>query len=256
VKLRAADLAVHLGDRWLFRELTATFAPGGFHAVIGPNGAGKSTLLRTLVGLHAATEGAVLLDDRPLLEVPRHARARALAYLPQHTPLYHDLRASEVVMLGRLPHLHRLRPPAAADSSRVEHSLRDVGVSTLADRPLSTLSGGERQRVMLARMLATEAPILVLDEPTTALDIGHALRFLDLLRRLADDGRTIVVALHDLDLADRFATDAVCLHGDAEGSFDHGPRASVIDPARLGPIFAVAMQRTPAGHLHVALPEA
>jgi iron complex transport system ATP-binding protein len=253
MRLSSSDLGVHLGHRWLFRGLTAAFEPGAFNAVIGPNGAGKSTLLRALVGLHPPTEGTLRLDDRRLLDVPRRERARALAYLPQHTPLYHDLRASEVVMLGRLPHLHRMRPPASADTRCVAQSLEDVGASALADRPVSTLSGGERQRVMLARMLATEAPILILDEPTTALDIGHALRFLSLLRRLSDAGRTVVVALHDLDLADRFATDAICLHGDTEGSFDHGSRASVMDPTRLGRIFAVAVARTPAGHLHVDL---
>jgi iron complex transport system ATP-binding protein len=97
---------------------------------------------------------------------------------------------------------------------------------------------------MLARMLATEAPALLLDEPTSALDIGHALRFLDLLRRLANDGRTIVVALHDLDLADRFADDAICLHGDDGGAFEQGPREQVMQPERLSAVFSVAAERT------------
>jgi iron complex transport system ATP-binding protein len=252
VKLDARALSVHLGGRWLFRELSARFDPGSFTVVVGPNGAGKSTLLRCIAGLHAPTSGTIALDDRALLDAPRRERARTLAYLPQHTPLYHDLPASEVVLLGRLPHLHRLRPPSSLDMRRVEEALAEVGVESLAARPISTLSGGERQRVMLARMLATEAPILLLDEPTAALDIGHALRFLDLLRRLAEEGRTIVIALHDLDLADRFATDAIFLHGD--GTFEAGPRARVMDPDRLAEVFAVTIARTPEGHLHITLP--
>ncbi len=253
MKIATRELGVHLGGRWLFRCLSTELVPGSFTAVIGPNGAGKSTLLRCLAGLHPPTEGAPLLDDRLVASVPRRERARALAFLPQHTPLYHDLRASEIVMLGRLPHLHRLRPPTRLDTQRVAQSLTDVGVSMLAERAISTLSGGERQRIMLARMLATEAPILVLDEPTAALDIGHALRFLTLLHRLADKGRTIVVALHDLDLADRFATEAILLHNDAEGTFDAGPRDRVLDPDRIASVFAVDVARTADG-LRVDLP--
>jgi iron complex transport system ATP-binding protein len=157
-------------------------------------------------------------------------------------------------MLGRLPHLHRLRPPAATDTQRVDQALADVDASALAGRPLSTLSGGERQRVMLARMLATEAPLLVLDEPTAALDIGHALRFLALLRRLAEEGRTVLVALHDLDLAERFANEAILLHGDAEGGFTFGPHARVLDPDRLAEAFSVTVARTTEGRLRVDLP--
>jgi iron complex transport system ATP-binding protein len=251
MKLRARDLGVHLGRRWLFRHLD--LHPGSFTAVIGPNGAGKSTLLRCLAGLQDPTEGTVVLDDRSLDAVPRRERARALAYLPQNTPLYHDLRAEEVVMLGRLPHLPRFSAPSSADRDRVIRALSDVGAVDLAPRALSTLSSGERQRVMLARMLATEAPLLVLDEPTTALDIGHALRFLDLLRGLSEGGRLVIVALHDLDLADRFATTAVCLHGDDEGTFDVGQAGEVMQPSRLGEVFAVHVERTQAGRLHVDL---
>lgn len=252
MRLEARALAVQLGGRWLFRDLSAAFEPGSFTVVVGPNGAGKSTLLRCIAGLHPPTSGTIALDDRSLLDVPRRERARALAYLPQHTPLYHDLPASEVVLLGRLPHLHRLRPPSSNDVRRVDEALADVGVGALATRPISTLSGGERQRVMLARMLATEAPIFLLDEPTAALDIGHALRFLDLLRSLAKEGRTIVVALHDLDLADRFATDAIFLHGD--GTFEAGSRERVMEPDRLAEVFAVTIARTAEGHLHITLP--
>ena len=248
MKVRARDLGVHLGGRWLFRHLD--LLPGTFTAVIGPNGAGKSTLLRCLAGLQIPTEGGVVLGDRSFDAVPRRDRARALAYLPQHTPLYHDLRAEEVVMLGRLPHLPRFGGPSTADHDRVTRALSQVGAVDLAPRALSTLSSGERQRVMLARMLATEAPLLVLDEPTTALDIGHALRFLDQLRGLAEEGRTVIVALHDLDLADRFATTAVCLHGDNDGTFEAGPAAEVMHPDRLSDIFAVQIERVD-GHLRV-----
>lgn len=225
--------------RWLFRALELSIAPGEVWALVGPNGSGKSTLLRCLAGLRRAEDGHVELDQRPILDVPGKDRAKRLAYLPQLTPLYHDLKARQVVMLGRAPHLSRWRGPSMEDERRVDEALARVDATAVAERPLSTLSGGERQRVMLARLLATGAEILLLDEPTTALDIGHALRLLALCRDLAAGGTAVVLAMHELELARRHADRAVCLGAGPDGEHRCGAAHEVLVPAILGPVFDV-----------------
>ncbi|MCA9706776.1 MAG: ABC transporter ATP-binding protein, partial [Myxococcales bacterium] len=228
--LRIEGLGGHVAGpppRWLFRGLDLTITPGELWALVGPNGSGKSTLLRCLAGLRPPEEGSVWLGEARLSALPARERATRVAYLPQLTPLYHDLEVRQLVMLGRAPHLSRWRPPAAEDVRRIDLALERVHATTLASRRVSTLSGGERQRVMLARLLATEAPLLLLDEPTTALDIGHALRLLALCRELAAEGAALVLALHELDLARRHADHAVCLGAGPDGQHRKGPSAAV-----------------------------
>jgi len=225
--------------RWLLRGLELSIAPGEVWALVGPNGSGKSTLLRCLAGLRRAEEGTVELDRRPILDVPGRDRARRLAYLPQLTMLYHDLNARQLVMLGRAPHLSRWRGPAADDERRVDEALARVDATRVAERSVSSLSGGERQRVMLARLLATGAELLLLDEPTTALDIGHALHLLALCRELAAGGAAVVLAMHELELARRHADRVVCLGVDSEGGYRCGSAEDVLTPGILGPVFDV-----------------
>jgi iron complex transport system ATP-binding protein len=207
--------------------------------LVGPNGSGKSTLLRCLAGLRSAEEGTVHLGDRALADVPGRDRAKRIAWLPQLTPLYHDLRARQVVMLGRAPHLSRWTGPRTNDERRVDEALARVDATAVAERSISTLSGGERQRVMLARLLATGAEILLLDEPTTALDIGHALDLLALCRDLAEGGAAVVLAMHELELARRYADHAVCLGTGPDGEHRCGTAKDVLTPAILGPVFDV-----------------
>ena len=238
VTLRADQLGQSIEGRELFRGLDLRAEPGTITAVIGPNGSGKSTLLRKLAGLEPADHGRVELDGAEILGLPVLDRARRIAYLPQSTPLYHDLGVRELVMLGRAPHVGRFAAPSKADDEAVIGALERVGVAKLAERGLFSLSGGERQRVMLARMLCTGAPILVLDEPTTALDIGHALSFLELCRSLAGEGSTLVIAMHDLDRARRYAQQGVCL-GFEGGAVRVGPVEDIIEPATLSEVFGV-----------------
>lgn len=228
------------GPRWLWRDLELNMAVGTVSVVVGPNGSGKTTLLRCLAGLRAPDAGEVLLNGMTLSKVHRRERARRVTYLPQTTPLYHDLRVGDLVMLGRAPHLGRLRPPSDEDHARVAAALERVDLSGLEDRGVDTLSGGERQRVMLARMLATEASMLLLDEPTTSLDIGHGLRLLELCRELARTGHGVVMALHDLDLARRYGDEAICLTG-STGHHVGGAR-SVLRPDVLGELFGVEVE--------------
>jgi len=248
-QLRAQGLGRRVGERWLYRDLDATFAAASITAIVGPNGSGKSTLLRDLAGLRPPAAGRVTLAGAALDGQSPTSRARSLAYLPQATPLAYDLRVEAVVMLGRTPFLPRFGGPSAQDHRLVAAALDRVGLRDAAQRPLSSLSGGERQRVMLARMLATQAPLLLLDEPTAALDVGHALAFMDLCRELADGGTTVIAALHDLDLARRSADAAVVL-GAADGNVLTGASAAVLVPATLGPLFAVRLRESD-GHLIV-----
>lgn len=243
MNLAAHDLAQSVAGRRLFRALSFEASPGTVTVVLGPNGSGKSTLLRKLAGLEAPEAGHVSLDGARVLELAPRERARRIAYLPQSTSLYHDLRVRELVRLGRAPHLGRFATPGDDDEVVVDRALERVGVRSLEDRGLSSLSGGERQRVMLARMLATAAPVLVLDEPTTALDIGHALAFLELCRALAEEGATLVIAMHDLDRARDYADRAICL-GFSDGETAAGAADEVLEPSKLAHLFGVRVELT------------
>jgi iron complex transport system ATP-binding protein len=246
VSLVAMNLAHRVGTgpdaRWLFRDLDLEARPGRLTVIVGPNGAGKSTLLRALAGLLRPARGTVTLDDGPLLDRPARERARRLAYLPQTTPLIHDLTVRELVALGRAPHLPRIGAPSAADVLAVDNAIRRVGLHALGERRVFTLSGGEYQRVMIARMLASEGPTLLLDEPTASLDVGHALEVLELLRDLARSDRAVVTVLHDLNLARRYADHVVCLAGDRAGTVHAGARDKILAPDVLEPIFGVRVE--------------
>jgi iron complex transport system ATP-binding protein len=255
MKLAARSLGLCVGTptRWLVSDLDLEVRPGRLTAVVGPNGSGKTTLLRALVGARPVDAGSVELDGRPLHELAPRERARAVAYLPQSTPLVHDLRVRELVALGRAPYLSRLAGPTADDRDAVRRALAAVQTEHLAMRRVSTLSGGERQRVLIARMLATGARVLVMDEPTSSLDIAHVLTLLRLIRGLAEDGHAVIAAIHDLDLARRHADRALCLLGDDRGGHRSGPVDEVLTPASLAPVFGVEVTEH-GGALRFSLP--
>lgn len=236
VALAARGLGHRIADRVLYQGLDLDLRPGRLCVVAGPNGAGKSTLLRTLAGLAMPQTGRLTLLGDDLARLAPGARARRLAYLPQHCPVEPDLRVHEVVLLGRLPCLPRFGPPRHEDDAAATAALARLGLGALAARPVGQLSGGERQRVMLARMLAAEAAVVILDEPAAGLDIGHALGLYRHLRALLATGVAVLVAEHDLDLARRHADDAVLL---AHGRALAGPCPEVFSPEHLGPAFGV-----------------
>ncbi len=250
MKLSAQGLGVRVGGadgRWLFRQLELHVEPGQVWALVGPNGSGKSTLLRCLAGLSTPNTGTVLLDERPLEQLARRYRATQIAYLPQLTPLYHDMHVRQLVLLGRAPHRSRWRAPDELDERRVNEALERVHAEELAGRRISTLSGGERQRVMLARLLATDASLLLLDEPTTALDIGHALQLLALCKALAAEGTAVILAMHELDLARRVADRAVCLGAGPDGAHHVGLAQQVLTADILGEVFGVQVREHDGG---------
>jgi iron complex transport system ATP-binding protein len=221
----------------VFRDVSFAVGPGELVGLCGPNGAGKSTLLRLLLGLHAPSAGGVTLAGTRLGALSRRQIARHAALLPQDAPADVPLSVREAVALGRLPHLGRLQPETAADLDAVTRALAATDTAALADRPLTELSGGERHRVHLARALAQEAPLLLLDEPIAGLDIAHQLAAMDLLRTSVDAGRAVVVALHDLALAGRRCDRILLLAGGVLRA-DAAP-ASVLTSETLARVFGV-----------------
>jgi iron complex transport system ATP-binding protein len=197
--LQARGVAVRHGRQVALQAVDATLRPG-WTAVVGPNGAGKSTLLRALAGLQPLAGGEVRVDAQPLLQLPPAERARRIAWLAQGGAVTGDLNVRDTVALGRIAHLGLLGTPGPADDAAVAQAMALTACSEWAERPLQALSGGERQRVLLARVLATQAPVLLLDEPTTHLDPPHQVALARLFRQLAAR-HTVVTVLHDLPIA-------------------------------------------------------
>ncbi len=198
--LQADALKVRLGHRLVLQGIDLSLAPGRWTCVLGPNGAGKSTLLKALAGL-LPVEGQVNWQGQPLAALSPRERSRQLAWLGQGEPVPGDLRVSDVVMLGRLPHQGWLAAPSDQDRSQVQQALEAVQAWDWRDRPIGELSGGERQRVLLARLLAVAAPVLLMDEPLAHLDPPHQGDWLALIRRLVAQGRTVVSVLHEVGMA-------------------------------------------------------
>jgi iron complex transport system ATP-binding protein len=198
--LSATALSLRLGSTQALRDVSVELRPG-WTAIVGPNGAGKSTLLRVLAGLQAPDAGQVFLNSQRLAELPHRARAMQLAWLSQQGETSGDLTVRELVHLGRLPHLGVFGVATPQDEAAVQRAMAHTECAAWQHRRLHELSGGERQRVWLARALAVDAPLLLLDEPTTHLDPPHQVALVRLLKRLAHEGRSVVSVLHDLSLA-------------------------------------------------------
>lgn len=209
--------------------------PGRLVAVVGPNGSGKTTMLRALLGLVPLGAGSIRLDDRPLQDWGRGEIAGAVAAMPQREEPAPLLTAEDAVLLGRYPRLGALSPVGAADREAVRRAMERCDAWGLRHRLVDTLSGGEWQRVRLARALAQEPRLLLLDEPTASLDVRHAMELLELVSTLVAGGLGVLIITHELNLAARYADRIVVVHhGRMVAS---GTPAEVITPAVLGPVF-------------------
>ena len=202
--IQTRDLWVRFGPVAAVRGLSLRAEAGGWTALIGPNGAGKTSALRALAGL-AVYEGEVLIEGRDARRLGRRAVARLVAFVPQKPETPPALTVAEYVLLGRTPHIPYLGGEGRCDREAATQALRRLELERFAGRALGSLSGGELQRAVLARALAQEAPVLLLDEPTTALDLGRQQQALELIHSLRDDGLTIVSTMHDLTLAGQYA---------------------------------------------------
>ncbi|TYT60907.1 heme ABC transporter ATP-binding protein [Natrialba swarupiae] len=197
----------------VLEDVSLSVSPGEFVGFVGPNGAGKTTLLRAISGALEPTTGTIEIGGTDVHDVSSRESSRLVAAVPQDTSLSFSFPVRDVVEMGRHPHRSRFSPPTADDRLAVEDALERTRTAELADRPIDEISGGQRQRVVLARAVAQETPVLLLDEPTASLDINHQIETLELVRELVDDGRTVVAAIHDLDLAARYCDRLVMLAG-------------------------------------------
>ena len=233
--LSVSGLVSRRGHAVVLDGIDLAFESGQVTAIVGPNGAGKTTLLRHLAGLDAPTAGRVESKGQALAAVAPAIRAASIAYLPQAASAYWPLRARDLVALGRLPHGADLsRPLRTQDVAAIERALERVDGVGLADRPIDTMSQGERARMMMARALATEAAVFLADEPVASLDPAYALEAMSILRTEAARGACVIVVLHDLGLAARFADRVVVLANHkvaADGPPAVALAAGVIDAA-------------------------
>ena len=221
----------------LLVDVALTLAPGELVAIVGPNGAGKSTLVRLLLGLLPPARGRVVAGGRDLATMAPRERARLVAAVLQDEPLDFPFTALEVVLMGRRARLGAFGFERADDVAAAERAMRDTGVAELASRPLAELSGGERKRVLLARALAQETPVLVLDEPAAALDLRHQLDLFARLDARRRAGAAIAVVVHDLNLAAAFCSRVVLLEPGAPALV--GAVDEVLTPARVRAVFGV-----------------
>ncbi len=242
MSLSLRNVCAHYGGRIALDDVTLSFAPGRITGLIGPNGAGKTTLLRVALGFLPATSGDVRLLDRPLSEWSDDARARTIAYLPQSAESHWPLKAHRLVALGRMPHRVGLAPLTATDNTIVREALARCDATALADRRMNELSAGERARVLLARALATSAPVLLVDEPAAHLDPAHQLQLMDLLREEAARGTAVAVTLHDLSLAARFCDELAVLSKGRVAA--KGPADAALSDQALADVFGVSAKRT------------
>lgn len=242
--LQLRGLSMAFSTTPLFQGLDLDLKGGQFVGLIGPNGAGKTTLLKLVMGLLRPSAGQILLDGRALTDWTRRALSRQITLVPQETQLGFDFSVEEVVAMGRNPYLGRFQTPGPRDLKLIEAAMVHTGVQPFAERPLNTLSGGERQRVIIARAIAQETPILLLDEVTANLDLSHQLEILELARELARQGRLVLAAMHDLSMASRFCDRLLLL---SEGGIRaDGIPERVLTPDNLRDYFGIEAEVQPA----------
>jgi iron complex transport system ATP-binding protein len=239
--LEVEHLSVAYRERKILNQLDFKVENGSVFGIIGPNGAGKTTLVRAISGVIPLLSGAVRADGCDLLALKPAERARRIAVVPQARNLPPAFTGWELVQLGRTPHLNWLGQVSSKDEQRIGLALERANATDLADRRLGDLSGGEQQRLLLARALAQEAPLLLLDEPTTHLDLQYQVGILETVRELAHhDGITVLVVLHDLNLVSRYADRVALL---VNGSLRaQGTPAEILEPGLLGEVYHLPLQ--------------
>jgi iron complex transport system ATP-binding protein len=235
--LETKELAVQRGSRKILDGVTLRLQQGQLLAIVGPNGSGKSSLLRTLAGLWHPSEGQVFLDGRSLAEYSRRELARSISFVPQDTRIGFAFTVEELVSMGRYPHRGRFAREGTVDRAAIQSAMSRCDVLYLSHRYATTLSDGERQRVWIARTLAVDPDFILLDEPTSNLDVEHSLAVLDLCSALTKSGKAVAVTTHDLNAVARYATAVLLLH---EGRLvAHGKGHEVLTPAALERVFGV-----------------
>jgi cobalamin transport system ATP-binding protein len=227
----------------VIKDVSLSFGKGEFIGLIGPNGAGKSTLLKLLMGIIDPVEGEVKLAGNPLSGYRRRDIAQRISLVPQDVSINYAFSVREIVAMGRNPHLGSFQPESKRDHELIDLAMEKTDLLSMAERSVDQLSGGERQRVFIARALAQEAPILLMDEPTASLDLCHQLEVLTLVKGLAEEGHLAIAAIHDLGLASRFCHRLILL---AQGGVvADGTPAEVLTQDNLYRHFSIEAQVEP-----------
>jgi len=254
VVLRAEKLSFGFPGRTIGRDVDFSLASGEVLCLLGPNGGGKTTLIRTLLGLLAPHSGSVSLGETSLASLARNDIARAIGYVPQAHAGAFAYRVEDMVLMGRTAHMGLFSAPSAGDRAAARNAIDTLGIGDLAGRPFTEISGGERQLALVARALAQEPRILVMDEPTSSLDFGNQVRVLGHVRRLAAQGIAVLMSSHQPDHALQCADRALLL--DDGKVIELGPPQDVIRPDTLRRLYGVAVRIVEtAGGVRTCLPD-
>lgn len=235
--LATRDLRLGYGERHVLDSLTVEIPAGQVTAIVGPNGCGKSTLLAGLARIMKPRAGTVVLDGRDIHSMTTREVAHKLALLPQDAGAPDGLTVEELIQFGRQPYRGLMRQWSPRDGAIVHSALRATQLESLAERPLDSLSGGQRQRAWIAMTVAQDTPLLLLDEPTSALDLGHQIEVLELIRELSRTGKTVVMVIHDLPSACRYADHIIAMHSGEIVA--EGPPVGVVTEALVERLYGV-----------------
>ena len=242
-RLVADGVSVGYGDALIIEKLSLEVVDQGFTALVGPNGSGKSTLLKTFARILKPNTGAILIDGESITKQASKEVAKKLAFLPQGPVVPEGITVEQLVSYGRSPYRSGFGTATAEDRSITDRALAITSLNDMRDRPVTDLSGGQRQRAWVAMTLAQDTGILLLDEPTTFLDIAHQFELMDLLADLHDNGRTIVIVLHDINQACRYANNVVVLRDGA--IYQQGNPAQVVTVEMLHDVFEIECRVLP-----------
>lgn len=241
IKLSLQNVGLRRGERWIIHGANFTVPSGGIMALIGVNGVGKTTLLKLLAGLWQPTQGKILLNHRRLQQFHRRELATQLSFVAHNTVAPFAFTVQEAVWMGRYPYQNFWQLPNERDHQAVEIAMQQTDIIELRARDLTTLSNGERQRVWIARSLATEAQVILLDEPTANLDIAHSLEIMQLCQTLATQGKTIIFSTHDLNLAAQYSQTLCVLQPGKIAAL--GAPDAVLSDELLRQVFDVQVER-------------
>lgn len=231
-------LSFNYEEREILKDISFNVEYGGFVSVIGPNGSGKSTLIKNISAALTPRKGVVLIDQQNVYKMKPGQLAKKIAVVPQETAIQFPFTVMETVLMGRIPHLRRFQGEGERDMAVARWAMEVTGTWPVKDRLITDISGGERQRVMVARALAQEPRVLLLDEPTAFLDLQHQLGLLELLQGLTRTGKlTVIAVLHDLNLAAQFSENVILLH--QAGIFATGPPAEVLTPHNIRQVYGI-----------------
>ncbi len=253
MRLEVKNLSFSYGAAEVLHDVSFSLEAGEFMSVLGPNGVGKSTLFRCILGSLPDYAGTIAVDGRDVRGLSRRERAKALAYIPQiHRPTF-GYSVLDTVLMGLSRQVRAFSQPKKEHIALAEDALRRVGAEHLKERDFSRLSGGEQQLVLIARAIAQQSDILVMDEPTSSLDYGNQFRILDLIRKLADDGYGVLLSTHDPQHAMRYADTLLALH---EGRIAaHGKPSELLDAALILRLYGVDAEFVPSNSGPVIVPK-